>query len=99
MAFNLVSLQTLFDSYLLVIFISVIVNNVEESELIDTLACRNDSQPISQLLLLQELLGPTIISLILTTLHKTHKYLRYRPEKGMCATTSIFPSPACEMVI
>lgn len=29
----------------------------------------------------------------------TYKYFRYRPEKGICETTSILPSPTCEMLI
>jgi len=43
-------------THLLVIILTLIVYNVEESQLIDTLASRNDPQPISQLLLLEELL-------------------------------------------
>ena len=41
---------------LLVILISIVVDDVEESELIDTLGSGNNSEPISQLLLLEELL-------------------------------------------
>jgi hypothetical protein len=44
---------------LFVILISVVVDNVEESELVDTLGSRNNSEPISQLLLLEELLCAT----------------------------------------
>ena len=43
---------------LLVILLSSIINNVEESELVDTLARGDNTEPISQLLLLEELLGP-----------------------------------------
>lgn len=43
---------------LLVIILALIVDDVEESQLVDTLAGRHDSQPISELLLLKELLGP-----------------------------------------
>jgi hypothetical protein len=43
---------------LLVILLIGIVDNVEESELIDTLGGRDNSEPISQLLLLEELLRP-----------------------------------------
>ena len=41
---------------LLIIFLIGIVNNVEEAELVDTLRRRDDTEPISQLLLLEELL-------------------------------------------
>jgi len=41
---------------LLFIIVTLIVDNVEESQLIDTLASRNNPQPVSQLLLLEEFL-------------------------------------------
>lgn len=43
---------------LLVIILTLIVDDVEESQLIDTFAGRHNSQPISELLLLKELLCP-----------------------------------------
>jgi len=43
-------------SHLLIIILLSIVNNIEESQLIDTLAGRNHSEPISQLLFLEEFL-------------------------------------------
>jgi hypothetical protein len=50
--------MALYATRLLVILISFIVDNIEESELVDTLRSRNNSEPISQLLLLEELLCP-----------------------------------------
>ena len=47
-----------FSQSLLVVIIRIIVDHVEESELVDTLAGRNHPQPIPELLLLQEFLGP-----------------------------------------
>jgi hypothetical protein len=44
--------------HLLIIILSSIIDNVEESELVDTLGGRNDTEPISELLLLEELLCP-----------------------------------------
>jgi hypothetical protein len=41
---------------LLIILLIGIVDNVEEAELVDTLGGRYDTEPISQLLLLEELL-------------------------------------------
>lgn len=43
---------------LLVIILALVIDDVEESQLVDTLAGRHDSQPVSELLLLEELLGP-----------------------------------------
>jgi len=43
---------------LLIILLIGIVDNVEEAELVDTLGRRYDTEPISQLLLLEELLCP-----------------------------------------
>ena len=42
---------------LFIVILSIVVDHVEESELIDTLGSRDNSEPISQLLLLEELLG------------------------------------------
>lgn len=41
---------------LLVIIIALLVDDVEESELVHTLACRDHSEPVTELLLLEELL-------------------------------------------
>ena len=80
--------------HLLIIILALLVDYVEESELVGALACSDHTQPVSKLLLLEELLGPTLISLSSSLLSfATHKYLRYRPENGMCVTTSILPSP------
>lgn len=43
---------------LLVIIIALVVDDVEEAELIDTLARRHHTEPVTELLLLEELLGP-----------------------------------------
>ena len=45
-------------SYLVIILLGIIVHNVEESELIYTLGSGDNSEPVSQLLLLEELLRP-----------------------------------------
>jgi hypothetical protein len=41
---------------LLVILIRLVVDNVEEAELVDTLGGRDDAKPVTELLLLEELL-------------------------------------------
>lgn len=46
---------------LLVILISIVINDVEELELVDTLGGRDDTQPVTELHLLQELLGPVVV--------------------------------------
>jgi hypothetical protein len=42
---------------LLVIILSLVVDDVEEAELVDTLGGGNDAEPVTELLLLEELLG------------------------------------------
>jgi hypothetical protein len=42
--------------HLLVILIRLIIDNVEEPQLIDTLGRRHDTEPVTELLLLEELL-------------------------------------------
>jgi hypothetical protein len=44
---------------LLVILVRLIVDNVEEAELVDTLGGGNDAEPVTELLLLEELLCAT----------------------------------------
>lgn len=43
---------------LLVVLVSLVVDDVEELELVDTARGGNDAEPVTQLLLLEELLGP-----------------------------------------
>jgi hypothetical protein len=43
---------------LLVVLISLVVNDVEELELVDTARGGNDTEPVTELLLLEEFLGP-----------------------------------------
>jgi hypothetical protein len=47
-------------THLLVILLGVVVDDVEEAELVDTLGGGDDTEPVTELLLLQELLGPAI---------------------------------------
>jgi len=46
--------------YLLLIFIIVLVNDIEELKLIDTLGGRDNTEPVPELVLLQELLGQVL---------------------------------------
>jgi len=46
--------------YLLIVIIALLVDDVEESELVDTLAGRHDTEPVTELLLLEELLGAAV---------------------------------------
>ena len=43
---------------LLVVLVSLVVDDVEELELVDTARGRDDAEPVTELLLLEELLGP-----------------------------------------
>jgi hypothetical protein len=45
---------------LLVILVGLIVDNVEEAELVDALGGGNDAEPVTELLLLEELLGAIV---------------------------------------
>ena len=45
-------------SNLLLILLTLVVDDVVEAELVDTLGGRDDAQPVTELLLLEELLGP-----------------------------------------
>jgi len=45
---------------LLVILLTLLVDDVEESELVNTLGGGNDTEPVTELLLLEELLCPII---------------------------------------
>jgi hypothetical protein len=42
---------------LLLIILSLVVDDVEEAELVNTLGGGNDTEPVTELLLLEELLG------------------------------------------
>lgn len=44
--------------HLLLILISLVVDDVVEAKLVDTLGGGNDAQPVTELLFLEELLGP-----------------------------------------
>lgn len=46
--------------YLLVILIGLVVDNVEEAELVHTLGGGDDTEPVTELLLLEELLGAVL---------------------------------------
>jgi hypothetical protein len=44
-------------SRLLLVVLSLVVDDVEEAELVDTLGSGDDAEPVTELLLLEELLG------------------------------------------
>lgn len=50
-------MQAIVATRLLVIVLSLVVDDVEEAELVDTLGGGNDTEPVTELLLLEELLG------------------------------------------
>lgn len=45
-------------AYLVLIFIGLVVDDVEEAELVHALGGGDDAEPVTELLLLEELLGP-----------------------------------------
>lgn len=85
------SSQYIASTSLLIILVRLIVDNVEEPKLIYTLGCRYNAQPVTELLLLEELLRPAghrcistqpcstyghpILAVVDRRLH-TYKYLR-----------------------
>merc|ERR1712063_160325 len=54
----MVSLSGIID--LLVILVNVVADNVEEAELVNALGGGNDAEPVTELLLLEELLGEVL---------------------------------------
>lgn len=54
-------------SSLLVIVLSIVVNDVEELELVNTLGSRDDAEPVTELHLLEELLGAAAVVSILSS--------------------------------
>lgn len=84
-------------SNLLVILIIVIVNNVVELELVTALAGGDDTEPVTELVLLEELLGtihpkekmlvvyPNQSRLRVEAIRRdrdTYRYFKYRPENS-----------------
>lgn len=71
-------------SRLLVILISLVVDDVEELELVNTAGGGDDTEPVTKLLLLEELLGPVCnVSEMAVEIgspykekEKTYRYLR-----------------------
>lgn len=65
---------------LLLIILSLVVDDVEEAELVDTLGGGDDTKPVAELLLLEELLG-TAVAISIRTISIidggiTYRYLR-----------------------
>lgn len=54
--------------HLLVVLVSLVVDDVKELELVDTLGGRDDAEPVAELHLLKELLGPIRPVLLVTSL-------------------------------
>ena len=83
---------------LVLVLLLIVVHHVEEPQLVVPLARAHDSQPVPELLLLEELLSTEPESITHCPLSQaqsqTHRYLRYRPENSMWVTTSILPAPA-----
>lgn len=46
---------------LLLILVGLVVDDVEEAKLVDTLGGGDDAEPVTELLLLKELLGPVVV--------------------------------------
>lgn len=95
---------------LLVVVISLVVDDVEELELVHSLRGGDDTEPVTQLHLLEELLGPKAQSISVSScstnvpfrtpfkaMSVPYRYLRYRPDSSLWAMISILPSPTWEI--
>lgn len=95
---------------LLVVVISLVVDDVEELELVHSLRGGDDTEPVTELHLLEELLGPSVRNITVSMLPPTYpscklsiwmdvpyRYLRYRPDSSLWAMISILPSPTWEI--
>lgn len=65
--------------FLLVVLLSVVVDNVEELELVNTLGGGDDAEPVTELLLLEELLGP--VENAISTMSKTIAFIFFDRQK------------------
>ena len=70
--------------HLFVIVLFSIVHDIEEAQLVDALRCRDNPQPVPQLLLLKELLSPAQQSVHARShiIKPTYKYFKYLPENS-----------------
>jgi hypothetical protein len=90
---------------LLVVLLSLVVNDVEELELVNTLGGGNDAEPVTELVLLEELLGAVVSNVstnvlrIISIVGATYRYLRYRPESSLWAMISTLPSAVEEILM
>lgn len=66
--------------HLLVILVGLVVDNVEEAELVDTLGGGNNTEPVTELLLLEELLG-TIVAIMSVSNSKFPHIWMYKPRR------------------
>lgn len=57
---------------LLVVVLSLVVDDVEELELVDATRGRDDAEPVTELLLLEELLGPANANTLVLSSLSTH---------------------------
>lgn len=68
---------------LLVVLLSLVVDDVKELELVDTSGGRDNTEPVTELLLLEELLGPasttvSTIAFLSLSLSSTPSSITYR---------------------
>lgn len=64
--------------YLLLILIITVVDDVEEAESVDTLGGGDNTEPVTELVLLQELLGAVACALVSLFIHKFARGARFR---------------------
>lgn len=67
---------------LLIVLVSLVVNDVEELKLVDTLGGRDDTEPVAELHLLEELLGPVHPRLLVNHTDKTCTFPQKKESGG-----------------
>jgi NAD-dependent oxidoreductase involved in siderophore biosynthesis len=65
---------------LLVVLVSLVVDDVEELELVDTARGGDDAEPVTELLLLEELLGPVVQGSVLYS--RVYAFLNFNERSG-----------------
>lgn len=82
---------------LLVVVISLVVDDVEELELVHSLRGRDDTEPVTELHLLEELLGPTVRNITVSILPQT--YPSPKVSKRMDVSLQVLEVPAGQLVV
>jgi hypothetical protein len=70
------SLTPVSNVHLVLILVGLVIDNVEEAELVNTLGGGNDAEPVTELLLLEELLGAVLVISTYSTQPFSNQHVR-----------------------